>query len=454
MPIRPSIQTLQANTPQILNAIRNDLGGTYADTVPKANDTVQSIQAVGKKIMEYDGFQNSFVSALMNRIALTIVTSKAYTNPWNMFKKGKLDFGETIEEIFVGMAEPFQFDADDAEQTVFKQAKPDLSTAFHRLNFAKLYETTIRDIELRQAFLSMSGVTDLISRCIQQLYTGMEYDEFLMMKYLLAKTALQGKIYATTIPAVTNDNLADIVTDIKTMSNNFEYMSTNYNMANVTNFSKKDSQYIILTSSFESNVDVKVLSSAFNMDKAEFFGHRVPVDSFANLDVPRLKKIFKNMGDSFVPFTDAEITELETINCMIVDKDFFMIFDNFQETNNIRNPKGLYYNYFLHVWKTFSVSPFANAVLFTTITPSITSVAVSPTTISMGKGTKVMLVATVDNVGFANNEVTWSVNSDNSVVTPDGQLTVGANEVKTTLTVTATSKFDKTKTATSTITVE
>jgi hypothetical protein len=177
------------------------------------------------------------------------------------------------------------------------------------------------------------------------------------------------------------------------------------------------------------------------------------VDTFVPSDTERLKLLFSKMGNEYVPFSNDEIAQLQTIPAILIDEQFFMIFDNMEEMTSIQNAKGLYWNYFLHSWKTFSISPFANAVLFTTLTPSITTVSISPATASAGKGTKIMLVATVNGTGFANQTVNWSVNSDKSIVTPDGQLTIGSAETKSSLTVTITSKFDATKTATATITV-
>lgn len=452
MPTIPSIQTLQANTPNILNAIRNDIGGTYADLIPMANDTTESIRLIGQKVMSQTMLQNSFVSALMNRIGMTIITSKSYSNPWKMFKKGMLDFGETIEEIYVGMAEPFQYDPVDAEQTLYKQYKPDISASFHTMNFAKQYPQTIQQQQLQQAFLSMGGVTDLITKITEAMYTGMEYDEFIVMKYMLAKIALAGKIKPIAIPAVVKANLEDIVTIIKGTSLELGYMSDLYNMSNVFTHTQQDEQYTILTANFESKVGVSVLASAFNRNDAEFMGQRVGVDSFGKVDTKRLAKIFK--GDSsYVPFTTDELAMLDALPAMIIDKDFFMIFDNLQQLKDAENGKGLYWNYFLHVWKTFSVSPFSNAVLFTVLTPSITSVTVSPATATMSKGTTLPLTAVVVAVGFANEEVIWSVNSAISTITPNGVLTIGAGETAVTLTVTAKSVFNDTIADTATITV-
>ena len=121
MPIRPEIQSLDATSPQILNAVRNDIGGTYADMVPLADNSTASIRAIGEIINTYQPLQNAFLSALVNRIGRVIITSRLYENPWAMFKKGLLEYGETIEEIFVNLAKPHQFNPEVAETQQFKR---------------------------------------------------------------------------------------------------------------------------------------------------------------------------------------------------------------------------------------------------------------------------------------------------------------------------------------------
>ena len=123
----------------------------------------------------------------------------------------------------------------------------------------------------------------------------------------------------------------------------------------------------------------------------------------------------------------------------------------------IYNPQGLYWNYFYHVWKTFSISPFSNAVLFTTETPAITSVTVSPATVTVAKGATAQFRAVVVNTGFAPKDVIWTVTGTEDVtsnIDVNGLLTVSGTEANTTLTVTATSVFDGSKKGTATVTVQ
>lgn len=455
MPTRPNNVSLTSSSVDILNAIRNSATANYRDYVPAALPNQDSVREIGAVIMQFPALQNEFLSALINRIGRVMITSKMYSNPWNIFKQGVLEFGETIEEIFVNIAKPFEYDPAVAESKVFAREIPDVRAAFHVLNYQKFYKATIQNEQLRQAFLSWQGITDLISKIVDAMYTGANYDEFQTMKYLLARHILNGELYATQIPTVSEANMKPIISTVKGVSNNFEFMSNKYNLAGVANYSMKDKQFIIVNSEFDATMDVEVLASAFNMDKADFMGHRVLIDSFGNLDTERLDMLFAN-DKNYTPLTSDEIAALDAVPAVLVDSQWFMIVDNLYNFTEQYNGEGLYWNYWYHVWKTFSISPFSNAVVFVPGTPTITSVTVSPASATVSAGQTILLSANVVTENFASKAVDWSVDPETEGVTISalGELTVGPDvESGTELTVTATSHFDPTVSADATITV-
>lgn len=452
MAVKPRIVTLTNSSVDVLNVIRNNASQNYKDYVPVATANAESIREIGAVIMDYPPLQNEFLSALVNRIGRVLITSRMYENPWSMFKKGMLEFGETVEEIFVNIAKPFQFDPAVAESTVFKREIPDVHSAFHIMNYQKYYKATIQNDQLRQAFLSWEGITDLIAKIVDAMYTGANYDEFQTMKYMLAKRILNGQLFPVTIPTVESTNMKAIVSTIKGVSNKFEFLSPKYNLAGVQTHTKKSDQYLLINSKFDAEMDVEVLASAFNMDKVEFDGHRVLVDSFGDLDNARLKVLFAN-DPTYTEIGKSELQALDSIPAILVDKDFFMIFDNFYNFTEQFNGEGLYWNYWYHVWKTFSVSPFANNAIFIAGTPSVTSVTVSPDTAKVSAGQKVQLSAVVGTEGFAPQSVVWTLTSgDKATVTQSGLVIIGS-EAKGEIVVTATSVYDNTKSDTATITV-
>lgn len=423
----PKSTTLRQNSVQILNTIRANASSTYQERIPEA--TQDNIREVGNAMMTYTATQNEFLNALVNRIARVLITSKSYQNPLRMFKKGILEYGETVEEIFANIAKAHEFDPAVAEKEVFKREIPDVNAVFHRMNLQNFYKVTISDEQLRQAFLSADGVTDLIGKIVDTLYTGSEFDEFLCMKQQIVDGINDGKFQPVTIATPTAENAQSIVTTIKGISNKLEFMSSAYNYMGVLTHTKKDEQILIVNAEFDAVIDVNVLASAFNMDKAEFMGHKVLVDDFGTL-------------------TD--------VVAVLVDRSWFMVWDNLIRFTENYNGEGLYWNYFYHVWKTFSSSPFANAIVFTTAATTVTGVTVSPATHTMGANSQQTFTATVNGTGHYPTDVTWSIsgNSDNTTaITANGILMTGAAEAGPTITVTATSNFDSGKRGTATVTI-
>lgn len=427
MPTIPKIQKMTANSVEILNAIRAQADAEYQNRIPIA--TQENLREVGNAMMQYRPAQNTFLNALVNRIARVIITSKSYQNPLREFKRGIMEYGETVAEYFVNIAKAHQFDPAVAEKEWMKREIPDVQGVFHTMNYQNFYKVTISDRELRQAFLSQDGVTDLIARIVDSLYTGSEYDEFLIMKQLIVDAAQDGKMYPVQIPAISAANAKEIVTIIKSISNDMAFMKAKYNSMGVLTATPKNDQILILDSRFDAVIDVEVLASAFNMEKAEFMGRRILIDDFA---------------------------DLTGVVAAIVDSDWFMVFDNMLEFTENYNGEGLYWQYWYHCWKTFSNSPFANAILFTTDTVQATAVTITPAAPSTTKGQQIQFQAVVSGTGYIPQDVSWSVTgqqSHDTKINRAGLLTVAADETATSLTVKAISGYNPSISKTVTVTV-
>lgn len=76
------------------------------------------------------------------------------------------------------------------------------------MNWRVMYPVTIQDDDLKRAFLSMSGVQDLIAKIVDSVYKAAEYDEFLLFKYLLIKGVSSGKMTPVSVDAAKPDDAA------------------------------------------------------------------------------------------------------------------------------------------------------------------------------------------------------------------------------------------------------
>ena len=468
---KPTNKELDAKTPQILNTIRESVGGDFEVGTPHvlsvgdemadgvratSQDSLMSIRAFGQAIMSNVGWQNAFLSELLNRIGLEIISSKSYQNPWANLKRGRLEYGEVIEDIFINICEPFNYNPELAETQVEKRVKPDVEAMLYRINSQIFYKQTIEQVTLRQAFTSSTGVVNLITGIIDAMYTAMEYDERLAMKYILVQRLLNGTMYKQIIPA--NATSEQLITAVKTVSNLLMTPSRKYNSAGVLNYALKNDQYVFVTSAFDAQSGVEVLAKAFNVDYAQFSGRYIVLDdfSFTPDELARLDIIFAD-EPSYIRPTTEQLAKLKEVPLVTVDKDFFMVFDVEQYFDMRRNQQGLYENNFLHVWKVYASGYFANAIMYVETEPTVTSVAVAPKTATMPKGSSLTMKATVVASDFANKTVHWEVNGDGTDVTINektGILTIGNNATAKAYTVTATSNGDPDQQGTATITVE
>ena len=358
MPRKIAISTLNASTVDILNTIRANASATYQSKVPTVS-VERDLLAVGDVLYGYPALANEFVSALVNRIAAVRIKSATFNNPYVDLKKGFLEFGETVEEVFVQMAKAREFSVEKAEAREFKRSLPDVRTAFHCINLKIQYPVTIQNEDLRQAFLSFSGVEDLIAKIVDSVYRGAEYDEFLLFKYLLIKGVTHGQLY----PIKAGATLTDSAVKFRGTSNSLKFVSNKYNEAGVHTNTDISDQYIFMSADFNAQFDVNVLASAFNMDKADFLGRLKLIDDWTSFDNERFSEIVENTT-MIEEVTDAELAIMSKVQAILVDKEWFQIYDNLSNMTEAYVSAGLYWNYFYNIWKTVSHSPFSNAIVF------------------------------------------------------------------------------------------
>jgi hypothetical protein len=393
----------------IMNAIRNSASPLYQQYVPLAD--ADNVTQVGQGILVTSAIQNEFITALIERIGLVVLRNVTLKNQLAKFKKGQMPQGRTIEEIFTDLAKENQYDAEDAEQTVFKREIPDVKTLFHERNRRGFYKQSIQDDSLKSAFTSWGNFEGFIASIINAMYNSSEVDEFKYMKLLIDNYF--SKSLFTIVPVPTPDTETSAREFVKKVRATALKMtlssgSRNYNSLAVHTRSDMDSLHLIVDADLIAEVDVDVLARAFNMEKTNFLGHVTVIDNFAS-------------------------TGLEAV---LVDETFFMVYDTLQKMETIRNPQGLYWNYFYHIWQVLSTSRFANAVAFVSgeVAP-ITQVIVDPNVGAMKAGKSMEFTAYVRATDGQDHAVVWSIVGDagtviqsGTAVDSKGVLTVAENQ--------------------------
>lgn len=358
MPTRVAISNLNARTVDVINTIRANASAEYQSNVPEITQT-QDIPKVGEIICGYPAFANYFISTLVNRIALVLVKSATFNNMYADLKKGYLNYGEVVEEVFVELCKVREFSAEKGVARELKRSLPEVKTAFHAMNWRVQYPITIQIQDLQTAFLSADGVTNLIEKIINSVYVASEYDEFLLFKYLMIKAITHGKMYAVSA----GETNKDTAKAFRAVSNKLTFINTKYNAAGVHTDTNRDNQHIFMSADYNAEFDVDVLASAFNMDKATFIGKLRLIDDWTTFDNDRFVELFENTT-AIERVTDDELALMSKVKAVLVDSEWFQIYDNLATFDETKVSSGLYWNYFYTVWKTVSSSPFSNAVVF------------------------------------------------------------------------------------------
>lgn len=432
--------TNQLDTRNILNTIRTYSPSNYQAAVSNlpANYQFKDVVKMGEIICGSPALSNDFMQTLINRIALAVVQAMTFNNKYRQLKKGYLEFGELVEDIFVEICELYPFEPENAEIVELKNWPNDVRTAFYAKNFSGQYRRSISMDQLKYAFTSYNGVATLMDYLIRSMYVAMEYDDMLCVKYLIIKKYTKGQIAAVQMPA--NSTLDDDVAMARGMVGVLEFPKTDYNMAHVRNTTPIDHLIMIRPALYGGQVDVKVDAMAYNLGKVEFLGRIITIDDFTTFDNARFAKL-QAKSNQMEPVTDEELALMSNVKYMFFDDRWFQIYDNLIRFTSKQVASGLRWNNFLTHEGTIAASMFYNAIAFVDSAAVVTLPASVTCTVQLKEQTADGIVFTlVHNVDVpsAQPAIVSLVNTADSAtkfigITPDGIVAMQSDSEGTTL---------------------
>lgn len=406
-----------------LNALRAEIINSgevldFENRIPVA--TQDNLKDMGQALFSYKPALNAFINTLFNKIGLTYIRMVSYSNQLASLKRGMLEFGDTIEEVFTDICKAHEYTNTPPtgdESDVFKVEKPKTLSAFHKINRKNYYQTSINERELQQAFTSYGNFSRYISGIFNSLATSDQTDEYIIMKQLVGDCLKNA--YRVVVGKPTDRATSETFSvELRKAGLALQYPSRKYNQAGVMNTTSVNDQIVFLRADIVPVIDVTQLANNFNM----------------NLGKPLSNRII--IVDDFGDTNDAILGG-------VADRDFTMVYDVLYTTESIYNPKHRYWNYFMHRQQVISSSPFANVICFATEADTfvINSVKVLPEEQNVLKGYSTNVNVEIDYKGTGDLTYVLSMTgnkSANSKVTQDGQVFVGADETAKTLTITAT----------------
>lgn len=326
-----------------LNAVRATASADYKERVPTATQT--NITDIMTTIMTYSATKEEFTDTILNKVVRTKVMDKAYENSLKFFKKEPLPFGKTIEAVFVDLIKAKNFNenfgTEDSEAgSLLSKEVPTVKVEYYSENFKHKYKLSISDEQLKSAFMSAEGLSQMTQGLIRTATSSSEYDEYMMIKTLIG-ASVEKELEITGLFALDEYAQAKKITKtVQALVNKFRFMSTQYNKQGVHTHCLPQDCVIITTPDQLANLNVELLATAFNVPYAEMPSRIVVIDSFVT----------------------ADGTEDNDTVCIVADMDLIQFRNTLDSWESFRNPDGLMTNMFHHVWGSACGCGFVNAV--------------------------------------------------------------------------------------------
>lgn len=294
--------------------------------------------------------KNQVLEAIINKIVYQTVDGFGWTNPLKKFDGRPINFGETIENVFVEVPKGYTFDKDATDP--FTKFVTSVKVLYASINYERQYGATIEDALFRRAVLSEYGLNDLIAEILRQLTTSKNIEEYLATIGMLNNPELYGnstgavgskEFEKLNVYGLTEAETAKKITEkIKDIVTSFKQPSKNHNALGVLNASKPSQITILIKRVIKNTIDLDFLTGVFNLDKVGLDTRIIEVEDFRQIDA------------------DGN-TDGEDIAFAIIDDRCWDNHVALEDGGLIYNPKGKYTNHFMNLWKIISFKYFYNA---------------------------------------------------------------------------------------------
>ena len=430
-----------------LNQIREELvadNKVYQEQIPLVEHYTSS-QVYGQSLLALPSdLRNKFIQSLVNRIAYTKFQMDYFENPLRELANDELPLGAIGQDIYVNPAHARIYNIDDFAGLLAKY-EADVKVEYNELNYDVQYPVTIIRKELEKAFTTWGDFESFLMGISQSLYNGAYIDDYNYTRKLITNAYLNNNVQMETFTfsnpaAPTDTELKGLIAKLRELYLNFQAPSTLYNAwGKVGGYGKKIVSWsnprdivVFLSNKLASVIDVNVLASAFNIDKADLMGRVYYVPDFDQRD------------------EDGEVVvDGSSIYAFICDRRWFKIRDKAMFMDEFYNANNRSWQQYLNVIKSFNYSLFANAKMLVSAIPSIEAVTITGTDqeVAVGRNVTATIVTTPFN---ATETITFSSSDagadyctiekiDNRHVKITGvAATTGLSDVPAYVTITAT----------------
>lgn len=339
-------------------------GSIYHQYVPVITD-LTSIGEFGTPILEYTDVRNEFMTKLVKRIVETQIEGKVFNNKLSQLEGEQVPLGYSIQDIYVNPAKGRKFNVEDFAGLLQKY-EADVKQQFLTVNMDMQYPVTITRAKLKNAFTSWGALESFITGITNSLYSGANIDQYNFTKYLVSNAFRNGHTINKVVTAPTTEATSKaFVKAARALALDFAEASSDFNAWAKVNtddskalvtWTEPEDIVFVLRNDVIAELDVDVLASAFNIGKTELMGRIIGVRNF---------DMYSDAG--------TKVFDASSILGIMCDRKWFKIKSQDLELDSFYNANNRTWQYYYNVVKMYNYSLFANAVVFCTSEPDISS---------------------------------------------------------------------------------
>ena len=359
----------------------------YHQYIPILDENTD-ISVLAQPIFQYQAVANDFMNMLIQRIVSTSFDIRRFRNPLRILEGDEMPVGFTNQDIYVNPAKGRKYNVNDFAGLLQKY-EADVKVQYTSINMDLQYPVTTTRHDLKKAFTSWSDLNRFIDGIVNSLYNGAYINEFQFTKGVIAGAYKQNAapIEIISVPS-TDDEMKSLVASLREIYLNMQLPSQNYNAWGlvggygnpVTMWTNPEDIVIIIKNSLRSKLDVNVLASAFNIDKADLLGRVISVDNF---------DIFDEEG--------TKVYDGSKIVGFIGDRRWFRIVTQDESIDEFYNANNRTWQTYLNITKGYNYSLFSNGLILATQAPTydVTSIKFNETAPEVTAGEKIILTLDV-----------------------------------------------------------
>lgn len=339
-----------------------------------------SLVALGDSVLSSQTNTEAFLSVLVQRIGLTIISYRPYTSQLSLLEVGDMEFGQIMQKTKVKMSEAIEDDTwnlvDGQSLDMYIVAKPEATQKLFVKRTPFAFMRTFQTKPLKEAFTDANTMGSFISSIYGEVINSIELSQenlgrLTMANYMANAKSNQvvnlvteyNRLTSSTLTAATamlnNAFLRWALGRIKNVCIKMQTMSVLYNDGTEQRHTPINMQRIVSLVDFQTALETQVEYAAF---------HENYVKLASNILVPHWQSSQSPMDISLQigEGESAEEKEIENIVCFIHDRDALGTYRKEEEVLTTPvNARGRYYNTWWHLDNLYFNDTSENGVIFT-----------------------------------------------------------------------------------------